>query len=532
MTRPCSTEEPQLTEEQKTSVTDSRLDRILNAAAQLVQSQKERILPAVFAVTVAALGGVVVYAVVRSLSWPLANDTPVFHFIGWRILSGDIPYREIYDLQMPGTYLFHMLAITLFGPGDVGFRLFDLMWVLAGAGGIIVFSGKRRGVYGPVIAVLVYMAMELRNGPHLTGQREIFMCPFLFFNLYLAALATENGKRHAVQLALAGFLLGVAMTVKPTIVILAALVCAAFVCLHTGEFRQRIRGTVVFLSCFCIAPAGIAVWLWSVGGLADFWEMLTRFLPVYAKHPSAGYQGLLSNIFSQGAPVLPTLVLVPLALNTEHADRKRIIYACIGVLYGLLHYVVQNKGFSYHLFIFYGMLMLLFGVTVSPLMKEKRFHIRATTISLVIITAFSVMFPLLARARSDQSLDTVKPYVNLLAQDLRALSLEQDDTVEIMDTIIGGLHTCYILKQRKATRFIGDLFFYVDIDNPYIMRLRREYVETLTRERPKAIMLSNLTFGDLNKSRIRLFPELEHLLQNSYTVAVDRGGYTLYTLVP
>ncbi len=90
----------------------------------------------------------------RSRAWPLVHDAPIMHYIGWRILHGAVPYRDLFDMNVPGVYVLHAALIALGGTGDVAWRLFDLGWLLftglaigalagggvAGIGGALVFA--------------------------------------------------------------------------------------------------------------------------------------------------------------------------------------------------------------------------------------------------------------------------------------------------------------------------------------------------------------------------------------------------------
>ena len=66
---------------------------------------------------------------VMSLDWPLISDTPIYHYIAWLISIGKVPYKDIFDMNFPGTFLLHLFAIKVFGSGDLGWRIFDLLWL-------------------------------------------------------------------------------------------------------------------------------------------------------------------------------------------------------------------------------------------------------------------------------------------------------------------------------------------------------------------------------------------------------------------
>ena len=45
--------------------------------------------------------------------------------------QGGVPYRDVFDMNLPGVYLIHAAVIGLLGRGDLAWRLFDLGWLAA-----------------------------------------------------------------------------------------------------------------------------------------------------------------------------------------------------------------------------------------------------------------------------------------------------------------------------------------------------------------------------------------------------------------
>ena len=67
---------------------------------------------------VLALATVTVALAWRSRSWPLVHDIPILHYLAWRIGEGAAPYRDLFDMNFPGTYLLHLAVLRVLGPGD------------------------------------------------------------------------------------------------------------------------------------------------------------------------------------------------------------------------------------------------------------------------------------------------------------------------------------------------------------------------------------------------------------------------------
>ena len=49
----------------------------------------------------------------HSLDWPLVGDAAIFHFIAEQMRMGAIPYRDVYDVNMPLVYFLHLAIVAL-----------------------------------------------------------------------------------------------------------------------------------------------------------------------------------------------------------------------------------------------------------------------------------------------------------------------------------------------------------------------------------------------------------------------------------
>src|SRR5260370_11909792 len=58
------------------------------------------------------------YLVWASCGWPLIHDAPLMHYIAWLIGQGAVPYRDAFDMNLPGVYLLHLAVLRVGGAGD------------------------------------------------------------------------------------------------------------------------------------------------------------------------------------------------------------------------------------------------------------------------------------------------------------------------------------------------------------------------------------------------------------------------------
>src|SRR5215813_8903842 len=161
---------------------------------------------------VAGFGALAVVLVWRSLTWPLIHDVALMHYIAWRIGDGAIPYRDLFDMNQPGTYLIHLAVLRTLGGGDLAWRIVDLVWLAATAGAIAAFAAPW-GALASAGGAFVFGTYHLAGGAWHAGQRDFFVCVFLVLGALGVARWLESGR--LVTLVWGGAALGAGLTVKP-----------------------------------------------------------------------------------------------------------------------------------------------------------------------------------------------------------------------------------------------------------------------------------------------------------------------------
>ena len=59
----------------------------------------------------------------------MIHDAPIMHYVAWLVAQGAVPYRDVFDMNVPGVYLLHLGVIRMLGEGDRDWRFFDLTWI-------------------------------------------------------------------------------------------------------------------------------------------------------------------------------------------------------------------------------------------------------------------------------------------------------------------------------------------------------------------------------------------------------------------
>ena len=106
--------------------------------------------------------------------------------------------------------------------------------------------------------------------------------------------------------------------------------------------------------------------------------------------------------------------------------------------------------------------------------------------------------------------------------------LHAGDTVQPLDWTSGAVHALWLARAPLATRFVYDFHFYHHVSHPYIIRLRREFIEAITSGKPRFIV--DIT-GDRawpnGIDTTREFPELKSFMECNYATVSTGMNYRI-----
>ncbi len=462
---------------------------------------------------------------VRSLHWPLVNDGPLYHYIAARILEGAAPYRDLFDFQFPGLYLVRMLGLTLFGPGDAGFRALDLVLLGGTLAGLALALAPVGRWAGPLAAVLFWL-YHLAGGAGRAGEHDMIICLPLAW-MTAAALAYARSGRPWM-LGLAGVSLGAAFLIKPLVLLLAPVLAALAWRPGVGA---RVPAVTALMLGLMLPAIPILGWLAAADGLIAFVDVVTGYLPLYVRFRREDFVGMvLWTAKDIGVSVIAALGLWAvgglIALwRARRADAHAAVLA-LGLGYGVLHFVLQGKGWEYHLYPLALFALALGAAGLAGAVEAGRRLAAVAMMAVLLFTATSLWAkgvrnldePWVAwhRARAQEVADALGPAV------------AKGGTIQVLDVTQGGVHALYLLRARQPTRFLQDFHFYHDIEHPYMRRLRAEFLKALRREPPAAVVFFERGWPGTDYRRLAGFPALAAWLDAGYQLAREGPGYRIY----
>ena len=402
----------------------------------------------------------------RSLAWPLTGDAAIFHFMAGQFLIGLVPYRDLADINMPLHYGIHAAVVWIGGMSDAAWRAFDLF-----AGAVmcvlIVMLVRPAGRAAAILALLAMLGTHLLLGPYAAGQRDYLIAIVALAVAWFSVAAGEAPRRRGIYLMAAGAGAVMAASLKPSALLLCLLPA-----LTIGWPRAR---DIAWMTAGAFG-AGFAVFatLAALGGLGPFIAMLHTLLPDYAalNRPTIWQMVQACAAF---APLAGLAVAAVLGIAGAKPARMRVMMGVVA--FGVVHLVVQRKGFFYHAYPLGAGLACWGALSLATLSRGRALA------CLVLILATLGWQAVEARRR-------VEPYPELAAAAAMQAALESQlprgARVQVLDSDRGALLAMARAGMRQATRHM-QWFSLILTDDAE----RAAFLAALAADPPAAILLTN-----------------------------------------
>ena len=458
----------------------------------------------------------------------MIHDAPLMHYVAWLVSLGAVPYRDVFDMNVPGVYLLHLGVIRVLGEGDGAWRFFDLAWLGLTSAALFGFSRRMGDAWSGFGAALLFVLYHLSGGAWRAGQRDFLLVLFLVLAAWGAARAWESGGARA-PLLWGGLAAGTGIMFKPQSA-LFWIACAA-VAAGSGQRAGALRALAIWCAAGLAVPAAIMAWLAWRGGAGAFLAIATGYvLPLYSRVGRVSvWEGVRWHVYGwQIWSCLIVLGVLGIFVRIEKPFGIRRWLALAGAVYGLLHFAAQGKGWEYHLYPLAVFLCALASVPIAA-RAERAQSVRwsRAVASVVLVIAIALLGVKGVEASDARWITDKEARVSSLVRDLTGLA-GPGDSVQVMDVTEGGIHALLRLHLRQPTRFLYDFHFFHDERDPRIRALRAEFVGDLERGRPAAVVVFRDTWRRQGYERLKEFPAVDRLLEREYTLAVEGDGYRIY----
>ena len=219
-----------------------------------------------------------------STQWPITHDeAPLFYEAFLMRAEGLVPYRDLFDFQMPGSFVAYSILGFLSGFDSFRIRILDLTILTALL--VITFFIMRRFGKTPAFAAAIFFGLKyLQGGPSMALQREYLLLIFIALAVWIS-MRDELTLKHRITL---GLFFGLAAVIKPH----AAIGLIPILLFDIADMVQRLKLTLPKAAAKSILPAAagflipvlaMTIWLGLTGALTPFLTIAVNYWPLYSQ---------------------------------------------------------------------------------------------------------------------------------------------------------------------------------------------------------------------------------------------------------
>ncbi len=473
---------------------------------------------------------------VETIHWPWTNDAQIFHYAVFLMSRGLAPYRQIVDLNLPGSYLSEWVGMHLAPSTDLSYRLYDLL-LLALFGWAAVVIARPFNWFAGVLAATLFALLHASEGAWMLGERDFVMAVLLAGAYACTFSATRPvghaGHKSATTLFLGALFLALACTLKPFALLYA-------IPLFGLSLRRTARAYAPVVAAFAlVATLTLAFLLWR--------DSLPAFLG--SLRLAAGYSSThrtsLAYMLHHSTPRGLYILLPPaLLLSVLHRSWRipQVLSLQLATLLGLVSYFVQNKGFIYHRYpwVAFALVWLTIECTLALRSAERpRFPSVLAKATLAVAVFLIAPFYLYRTFHMppDDAMSTS------IVEDLRSLQssgVPLDTHIQCLDGITGCYSALYRLQLVSSTGFMGDQLLFQQSSTPAVERARTLFEQQLASNMPNVFVETNYWYGGPQQfAKVATWPAFQSWLLTHYTLLktrtfpkhpgdIDPIGYRIY----
>lgn len=321
-----------------------------------------RILIAIWLISAPVLG-------LLYIMMPPSPDQAQFDYMAWMSTQGLPYYAQSFDMNWPGAMILHEIGIRLFGVHAWTWRLTDFL-LMEGMAALAALFVRRAGfTLAPFLFLALFPMLYVTGGLWLVGQRDIIATGFL---LAACAMVLPGGRAEGAKIAMAGALIACAVLIRPTFLsFLIGVMALEALPLRSPAPRGIGRPARVgaLAAGFAVPILAIIAAGAALGNLDDWYAQSIEFsLSVYSGDPPQSLTGTAKQLFLGSWHWLTALGTLGLMLWIARDGISHASALVVGAgLTILLSYIVQNKGFGYHLGGFLTILTLLLAIAADRL---------------------------------------------------------------------------------------------------------------------------------------------------------------------
>lgn len=230
-----------------------------------------------------SLGVLCVLLPISPLNMPsTGRDSGVFLYMGWRILHGELPYRDIWDHKPPVVFYINALGLAIVNHSRWGIWFIEFVSLLTAAIIGYYLIKKAFGTLSAVLSTLFWLLtlVFVIEGGNLTTE---YTLPLQFAALWLI-YDVDKPEFPNWRYFLIGFMGAITFFTKQTaigiwIAIILYLTCRR---LSSGQVRRWLRELFLVFTGSMVPVAAILIFFGVQGVLPQLWSAAFKYNVVYS----------------------------------------------------------------------------------------------------------------------------------------------------------------------------------------------------------------------------------------------------------
>jgi hypothetical protein len=444
----------------------------------------------------------------RLLATPFERDEGEYAYMGNLILHGGLPYRDAYNMKLPGTYGMYSLIVSVFGSSPAGVHVGFMVVSLATI--VLTYAAFKR-LFTPtvgLVAATTYGLLSISAPMFGTAAHATHFVNF-FVVLGLWFYARWDDRRPWLFGGLTGLMFGLAFLMKQPAVFLVAF-GGLMVMLRAGAVTPRswktIAAAATAFGAAAVLPYAVVVMAMAAGGALDkFWFWTVTYAMGYASADTPWELGKalfgmsFGPMFSEYPLVwLLALAGLPVVWIAGYELRQKLLATGLAVASAAA--VLPGLNFREHYFV---VLLPAVGLLVAVALESaarlipsypRRPLVRA--MPFMAIAAIGIFAITNGRAYYlDDSPDEVnrKMYAGNPFVEAREVGarIARDTTPADTIAVIGSEPEIYVYSGRRPAT--GYLYAYPLVEpQPDNVRMQHEMIAEIEGARPKYLVYCDL----------------------------------------
>lgn len=488
-------------------------------------------------------------------------DESVFAEYANKLLTGSLPYSEVFDNKPPGIYYLFAAVFSFSGLSNI-YAVHAVTTVIVFLTSIVIYYISRRmhGTTAAVLSVLFYIFMTHTYEPkYISTSGEIL----INFPLVLSALCYIKGRSKPggsfLWIAAAGILLGGAVLINykaglcALLFIIDTIIIRWFMHERSWKVFLRESSVLAVVGFSSIVPiAAAAFYFYKIGVLNDFinWGFLYNFKYIDSGASSTPLWKILLRTSYFFISSIPVWLIIGAYLSRRFKIKPVLNKADSFVLFVWVWLAVSVwaallGGRTYgHYFIQIAPPASLLAGNAASYLIEKRIHMLLLKTSAV-VSVFITMLLFVSRI----DIDATYKFINYNNWDVQPVFRSAGDYVRkntsVTDTIyVWGWGTpVYIYSGRRCSSKVllanyvsGKSFgsstdYRVTVDSEFLSMMRAAFMKEFAAAPPELFLDTEKTgFFGYDHFPVKVFPELYDFVKKNYYKETEINGIAVYRL--